>query len=188
MRTLTRIAIFTIFALFANAFGLAQDSGTVRTITFPPVESVQEKQSNDAVKFGVGFSNSEYEDLFSTEYEQGLYGEVDVKAYRRGPVRLGIVGRYDRNRFRSPSVDTYSGGGRLSVDLAKGFVSPFGHALFGVTTTYNDDRVFTRTYGAGVDLNFGHFYLRPIEVNWIRNEGAFSPATQRFNVGLGARF
>jgi hypothetical protein len=170
LRTLTRIATFTTFLLFTSALALAQDNAP------------------DKVKIVVGFSNSEYSNLLNTEYEQGLYGEVDVKAVKRGAVRLGIVGRYDRSRFDSPSVDTYSAGARLSFDLAKGYISPFGHALFGATTSYNDDQVFTRTYGAGVDINLGRFFVRPIEVNWIRTEGLLSPSTQRFNAGAGFRF
>lgn len=169
LKTLTRIAILTLPLLLVATVS-AQDS------------------QPDMVKISVGFSNSEFSNLFDTQYEQGAYGEVDVKALKRGGIRLGIVGRYDRSRFYAPSIDTYSGGARLSFDLAKGYISPYGHALFGATTSYNDDEVFTRTYGAGVDINFGHFFVRPIEVNYIRTEGFASPSTQRFSAGGGIRF
>src|SRR5262245_28423537 len=92
LKTFTRIATLATLFLFVSFIASAQDAAP------------------DTVKIVVGFSNSEYSNLLNTEYEQGLYGEVDVKAVKRGAVRLGIVGRYDRSRFDSPSVDTYSGG------------------------------------------------------------------------------
>lgn len=168
----TSIVVIALLALFA-ATTAAQD------------------KSPDKVKLSVGFTNTEYsfESLFSTKYEQGLTGELDARIFKKGAFRLGGVFQYNRNAVGGDlPTDTYSFGPQLSVDLAKGFVSPFGRAFFGFQTTYNHDRVFTRTYGAGVDINLGHVFIRPVVVDWIRTEGFASPATQRFGAGVGVRF
>jgi hypothetical protein len=142
----------------------------------------------DTVKGYVGFTSTEYsfESLFSTEYRQGLTAELDAKVAGNSKVRLGGVFQFNRASFEEPAIDTYSFGPRLSYKI--GFVEPFGHALFGFQTTYNRDRTFTRTYGAGVDLNFGHVFIRPAVIDFVRTEGFASPATQRFGAGIGVRF
>src|SRR5262252_9323193 len=110
--------------------------------------------SPDRVKVSVAFSNSEYYDLFSTEYQQGLTAELDARVFKRSGIRLGGVFQFNRaNLSATAPLDTYSGGPQFSIDLARGFVSPFGRALFGYRTSYGGDRVFTRAYGLGVDLN-----------------------------------
>jgi hypothetical protein len=153
--------------------------------------SAQDKAQPDKLKLSVGFTNTEYsfESLFSTEYQQGLTAELDARMFKKSAFRLGGVFQYNRSAIGADiPLDTYSFGPQLSVDLAKGFVSPFGHALFGFRTSYSGDRVFTRTYGAGVDINLGHVFIRPVVVDWIRTEGLLSPATQRFGAGVGVRF
>lgn len=157
---------------------------------FAGVALGQEK-SPDKAKLSVGFTNTEYsfESLFLTEYEQGLTAELDARIFKKSGVRLGGVFQYNRNAVGGDlPIDTYSFGPQLSVDLFKGYVSPFGRALFGFQTTYSNDRVFTRTYGVGVDVNLGHVFIRPAVVDWIRTEGFASPATQRFGAGVGVRF
>lgn len=162
----------------------------VAVLTFVFVAIAQAQDSpKDAVKLSIGFTNSEYsfESLFSTEYKQGLTAEADVKIAGNSKVRLGGVFQFNRAALGDDSpLDTYSFGPRLSYKL--GFVEPFAHALFGAQTTYNADRVFSRTYGAGVDLNFGHIFIRPAVVDWVRTEGFNSPSTQRFGAAVGVRF
>jgi hypothetical protein len=169
-----RKVFFTLtFAVLFATIGVAQD------------------KSPDKVKLSVGFTNTEYsfESLFSTEYAQGLSAELDARLFKKGPARLGGVFQFNRANISSDlPLDTYSFGPQLSVDLFKGVVSPFGRALFGLQTTYNSDRVFTRAYGVGVDVNLGHVFIRPAVIDWIRTEGFNSPSTQRFGAGVGVRF
>lgn len=148
-------------------------------------------QSPDKVKLSVGFTNTEYsfESLFKTEYEQGLTAELDARIFRKSPFRLGGVFQYNRDALGADlPIDTYSFGPQLSVDFFKGYVSPFGRALFGFQTTYQNDRVFTRTYGVGVDVNLGHVFIRPVVLDFIRTEGFASPATQRYGASVGVKF
>ncbi|HKQ91339.1 MAG TPA: outer membrane beta-barrel protein [Blastocatellia bacterium] len=163
---------------------------TTLLLAFVAGPSAQEA-APDKVKLSAGFTNTEYsfESLFSTEYEQGLTAELDARIFKKSGIRLGGVFQYNRNAVGADlPIDTYSFGPQLSVDLFKGVVSPFGRALFGFQTTYNSDRVFTRAYGVGVDVNLGHVFIRPVVVDWIRTEGFGSPATQRFGAGVGVRF
>src|SRR5262249_35007974 len=130
------------------------------------------QQAPDAVKLSVGFTNSEYSNLVQTEYTQGLSAELDARMFKRAGVRLGGVFQYNRaNLGDQVALDTYSFGPQLSVDLVKGYVSPFGRALFGLQTTYNADRTFARTYGLGVDVNIGHVFITPILLDWQKTEG-----------------
>lgn len=157
-------------------------------ILFFAVISLAQDKAKDAVKLSIGFTNSEYsfESLFSTEYKQGITAEADVKMAGNSKVRLGGVFQFNRASFSDSPLDTYSFGPRFSYKL--GFIEPFAHALFGAQTSYNSDRVFSRTYGVGVDLNFGHVFVRPAVVDWVRTEGFNSPATQRFGAAVGVRF
>jgi hypothetical protein len=146
--------------------------------------------AQDKVKIGANFVNSEYalNPLEAVEYLQGISAELNARiaAQKEGKgVRLGGVFYWKRDNFDAPT-DTYAFGPRLSYRLS--VFEPFGHALFGFNTTYNSDRTFTRIYGAGLDVNLGAIYVRPIEVNWQRTEGIFSPATQTYSAGLGVRF
>lgn len=146
--------------------------------------------AQDKVKIGVNFVNSEYvlNPIEAVEYLQGVSAELNARiaAQENGKgFRLGGVFYYKRDNFSAPT-DTYAFGPRLSYRLS--VFEPFGHALFGLNTTYNADRTFTRIYGAGLDVNLGHVYVRPIEVNYQRTEGFLSPAVQTFSAGLGVRF
>lgn len=146
--------------------------------------------AQDKVKIGVNFVNSEYalNPIEAVEYLQGISAELNARiaAQKEGKgVRLGGVFYYKRDNFDSPT-DTYAFGPRLSYRFS--IFEPFGHALFGLNTTYNSDRTFTRIYGAGLDVNLGHVYVRPVEVNWQRTEGFGSPATQTYSAGVGVRF
>src|SRR5262249_13905548 len=85
--------------------------------------------SPDKIKLSVAFSNSEYSDLFSTEYAQGLTAELDARMFKRNGFRLGGVFQWNRaNPGEAVPLDTYSFGPQLSYDLFKGTVSPFGRA------------------------------------------------------------
>lgn len=168
MRILTRIAVVASLSLLFTAAASAQDK----------------------IKLGVNFVNSEYSinPIEAVEYLQGISAELDARmaSQKEGKgVRLGGVFYYKRDSFDSPT-DTYAFGPRLSYRLS--IFEPFGHALFGFNTTYNSDRAFTRIYGAGLNLNFGNVYVRPIEINYQRVEGFLSPSTQTYSAGVGVRF
>lgn len=144
----------------------------------------------DKIKVGVNFVNSEFtlNPIDAVEYLQGVSAELNAKitAQKEGKgFRLGGVFYYKRDNFDAPT-DTYAFGPRLSYRVS--VFEPYAHALFGFNTTYNSDRAFTRLYGAGLDLNLGLIYVKPIEVNYQRTEGFLSPATQTYSAGLGVRF
>lgn len=146
--------------------------------------------AQDKVKIGVNFVNSEYvaNPIEAVEYLQGVSAELNARIASQKECkgfRLGGVFYYKRDNFDTPT-DTYAFGPRLSYRIS--IFEPYGHALFGFNTTYNSDRVFTRLYGAGLDINLGNIYVRPIEINYQRQEGFLSPANQTFSAGLGVRF
>lgn len=144
-------------------------------------------KAQDTVKLSVGFSNTEYYDRFSTEYEQGISAQLDAKIFSKSNFRLGGVFQYNRAKFDT-SLDTYQFGPQLSYKFFKGTVEPFGRALFGLQTTYNQDRRFIRTYGVGVDVNLGHIFFTPIIVDNSKTEGIFSKGTNQFAARVGVRF
>lgn len=147
--------------------------------------------AQDKITIGANFVNSEYSinPFAAVEYLQGISAELNARitAQKDGKgVRLGGVFYYKRDNFTTPT-DTYAFGPRLSYRAS--IFEPFGHALFGVNTAYQQhDRQFTRIYGAGLNINLGHVYVRPIEINWQRTEGFFTPAVQTYSAGVGVRF
>jgi len=152
--------------------------------------SIAVASAQDRIKLGANFVNSEFSinPIQGVEYLQGVSAELDARiaAQKEGKgVRLGGVFYYKRDNFTAPT-DTYAFGPRLSYRLS--IFEPFGHALFGFNTTYNSDRTFTRLYGAGLNLNLGNIYVRPIEINYQRAEGFLSPSTQTYSAGIGVRF
>ena len=157
---------------------------TVLLLLFTVCAQAQES-SKDNFKLSVSFANTDY----SLDNVQGIAGELDAKMFKHGNFRLGGVFRYDRSCMScDPKIDVYSGGPQLSYDVFKGRISLFGRALFGVTTTYNQDaKLFTRTYGAGADINLGHVFVRPFVLDYVRVEGV--PVTvERYGAGVGIRF
>ena len=151
-------------------------------------QEAPKQKAPDAIKLGASFSNSEFGNILSTQYSQGLTAELDARMFRYERFRLGGVFQHNRAQIGADTpLDTYSFGPRLSGDLFHGYVSPFGHALFGFRTTYNQDRAFSRTYGFGVHVNLGHLYLQPFALNYQKVEGCTTPM-QRIEVGAGVRF
>jgi len=141
-------------------------------------------QAQDKVKISASFTGSDV----GFDDRQGLGVELDAKIIGGEYLRLGGVFRYDRACFDcSPKTDIYSAGPQLSYELFQGRVSAFGRALFGATTTYNSDKRFTRTYGAGVDVNLGNVFIRPFVIDFLRVEGVLI-TVNRYGVGGGIRF
>jgi hypothetical protein len=149
----------------------------------------QDRTHPDKLKLSVAFSNSEFRDIFNiSQSTQGLSVEADARVFKRDGLRLGGIFQYNRANLSDPvKVDTYSAGPQISLDLFKGYVSPFGRALFGAVTTYNSDRQFARTFGFGADVNLGHLFIRPFALDFVRVEGV-SNSVQRFSAGAGFRF
>jgi len=102
--------------------------------------------------------------------------------------RLALAGQVDRNCLGCGSkVDTYSGGPELDVYVIRKRVALFGHALFGVQTSYNNDKVFSSTYGGGVKIFVGNVFFVPGEINYRNVEG--SPGgVQLLLVRVGGRW
>jgi hypothetical protein len=170
LKTLSRIATFTSLLLFISALALAQS------------------KESKAVQISVGFSNTQYENLFSTEYEQGGAVKLSVRMASNDRLRLALAGQVDRNCLGCEfKVDTYAGGPELDVLVIGNRVAVFGHALFGLQTSYNNDKVFSRTYGGGVKVFVGNVFFVPGEINYRRVEGV-PGGVQLFLVRVGARF
>ncbi len=168
------------------------------------VVAIAQDNPKDTFKLGAAFSNTEYYDLFSAEYNQGLIASAKFKV--ASYEKFGLHGEFEYRSANlisgntpdplpgplptlvgaNPRNDTYSFG--LSFGRRFGPIEPYAHALFGFNTTYNADRKFSRIYGFGADINLGHIYLRPIQIDWQRIEGFNSPATQSFSAGVGVRF
>jgi len=203
LKSLTRIATFTTLLLLFAVVVTAQDRTTGAYEPGPVVTATQDKPK-DAFKAGVSFGNTEYYDLFSTEYTQGLIASAKVKV--AGAKGFGLHGEFEYRSANliagnspapiegplpalaggSPRNDTYSFG--LSLGHTFSIFEPYGHVLVGFNTTYNGDRKFSRIYGFGADVNLGHIYIRPIQIDWQRTEGLLSPAIQSYSAGLGVRF
>jgi hypothetical protein len=170
MKTLIRIASFTTLILLLSVFALAQD------------------KQPDTVQLSVGFANTQYENLFSTEYEQGLVAKLSLKMAASDRLRLAFAGQYDRSCIGCDfKVDTYAGGPELDVNVIGKRVALFGHALFGLQTSYNDDKAFSRTYGGGVKVFVGNVFFVPGEINYRKVEGV-PGGVQLFVVRVGGRF
>jgi hypothetical protein len=170
IRTLTRIATLVTLCILLFAAASAQD------------------KKPDTVQLSVGFSNTQYENLFSTEYEQGLAAKLSIKMAASERLRLALAGQYDRNCLGCDfKVDTYSGGPELDVMVIGKRVALFGHALFGLQTSYNDDKAFTRTYGGGVKVFAGNVFFVPGEIAYRKVEGV-PGGTQLFLIRVGGRF
>jgi hypothetical protein len=156
----------------------------------------QEKES-DRIKLSVSFVNSEFElnPVNAIENLQGISVDADAKIFSK-PIsshvtaRLGGVFNYQRNGIsQSTPLDTYMAGAQFSLRV--GPVEPFVGALFGVNTTYNQDRLFARKYRVGVDIPFhkeSNFFVRPFFIEWERTEGLLSPAVRKYGAGAGFRF
>lgn len=118
MKTLIRIATLVTLCLLLFASASAQD------------------KKPDTVQLSVGFGKSQYSNLFSTEYEQGLVARLSVKMAASEKLRLALAGQYDRNCLGCDiKVDTYGFGPELDVNVIGKRVAVFGHALFGLQTS-----------------------------------------------------
>lgn len=145
-------------------------------LSFSVVASAQ-----DNVKISAAFVNSD----FSAGDTQGIQAELDAKIIKYERFRLGGVFQYVRPSFdRSVDLHVYSAGPQLSYDVFNGRISVFGRALFGVTD-HPQGYAFTKTFGAGADINLGHIFIRPIVLDFKRIEGF--PLTQN-QVGVGGGF
>jgi hypothetical protein len=170
MRTLTRIAIITTLLLLFSVIAMAQD-----------------KEPN-TVQASVGFANNQYENIFSTEYEQGLVARLSLKMSANDRARLALAFSYDRNCLGCDfKLDTYAGGPEVDVNIIGKRVALFGHALFGLETSYNHDKAFSRTYGGGVKVFAGNVFFVPGEINYRKVEGV-PGGSQVFVVRVGGRF
>lgn len=170
-----KTTLLTLLLLLFTAGALAQPQNPVYVHAEP----------QDSIKLSIHFANTDV----GLDQRQGIGAELDAKLIRYERFRVGGVFRYDRACFDcDPKVDAYSVGPQISYDVFNGRVSVFGRALFGITTTYQQsDKLFTRTYGAGADVNFGYLFLRPFVMDFIRVEGL--PITvNRFGAGGGIRF
>jgi len=138
----------------------------------------------DTVQISAGFSNTQYANLFSTEYTQGGAVKLSIKMAANDRYRLALAGQVDRNCLSCDfKQDTYAGGPELDVNVIGKRVAVFGHALFGL----NDAKAFSRTYGAGVKIFVGNVFFVPGEINYRKVEGV-PDGVQLFLVRVGARF
>lgn len=148
--------------------------------------------AQDKVKMSGGLVNAEIElnPISAIENIQGFYVEVDGRIFSKSNFRLGGVFNYQRNGIsQDDPVDTYMAG--LQFSYRAGPVEPFAGVLFGVNTTYSNDKTFARKYRVGLDVPFhkeSNFFVRPFFIEWERTEGLFSPATRKYGAGAGLRF
>lgn len=139
--------------------------------------------AQDRVKVSASFVNSD----FTFGNAHGIAAEGDAKILRYEKIRLGGVFQFVRPSFDTcRKIDTYSLGPQVSYDAFNGRISIFGRALFGVTDLPRN-YAFTKTYGAGADVNIGHIFIRPIVLDFQRIEG-FPTTINRFGAGGGVRF
>lgn len=168
-----------------------RNSVFVAVVVIGIVGLAQAQDAPDRFKISASFSNTELKNLFGTNVSQSIQGitaEADARVFKYEGLRLGGVFQYSRPQIDAAvAMDTYSFGPQASADLLKGFVSPFGRVLFGVTTDYNGSRAFTRTYGFGADINLGHVFIRPFTLDFINIEGA-AASVQKYSAGAGFRF
>ncbi|MGH9846376.1 MAG: hypothetical protein ACREEM_47360 [Blastocatellia bacterium] len=118
---------------------------------------------------------------------------VDFKLAEIGKWRLGAVGDFS---FHDDTNDLLNriqllGGASVARSLGEDRVSVFGRALFGntrfdSTAMRNFDRV-TVGVGGGLDVNFGRFFIRPVNVDfqWIDERPV---RYTRLGAGAGFRF
>jgi hypothetical protein len=123
-------------------------------------------QEYDRVKITAAFQNLNVANQnlpggnLSVDYKLGGYGK-----WRLGAVADGAY-QYDTNK----NLDRYQflGGPQVSYTLGDDKLSVFGRGLFGATRFDNrrtglDFTRVTVSFGGGMDVHFGHFFVRPVQ-------------------------
>lgn len=115
--------------------------------------------AQDTLKIYAGFSNAQ---LLGTN-RQGIKVGGEYKVYEYEALKIKAGGEF-ANFFRSQGPDTYQllAGPVVSVDLLNGRFSPFAKLNFGITRRSNVS-LYTNSIGAGIDVNFGRYFIRPID-------------------------
>jgi hypothetical protein len=185
------------------------------TLTFL-VAFVASTFAQDKIKLSAGYVGNEFkfDPNEVAEYLNGLWLDVDGKIVSKNGFRIGGVFNFQRTfdvtmidpeaypKDPLPPVlpaaavtgfnvvkrdtDTYSFGPRLSYKA--GPVEPFATALFGFRSpTDVATRHFVRRYQLGVDVNLGHFFLRPFFLEYEFMAG-FAGHKNEYGAGAGYRF
>jgi outer membrane protein with beta-barrel domain len=161
-----------VLSLFVGVVALAQDQ-------------------SDKVELSVGFVGTELENPLTAlkDSKQGFGARASVKAY--GNERFRLAGAFEYNRINpsdSVKVDSYTFGPEFGVYLDKKQIFfPFGIGQFGVTTTYNSDRLFTRKFGFGLKARFGHIVFTPIRLDFENVEGS-TVNVKKYSSWVGVSF
>src|SRR5262249_41688014 len=139
----------------------------------------------------VGFVGTELENPITAlkDSQQGFGARFAARMYGNERVKLSGAFEYNRINPGDPiKADSYTFGPEFGVYLdKKQILFPFGIVQFGVTTTYNSDRLFTRKFGFGVKAGFGHIVFTPIRLDFENVEGS-TVNVKKYSSWVGVRF
>lgn len=150
-------------------------------------------------KVGVFATASEIKQLFPsgsdltsvtdvTDYKPNLSAELMATVAKSGNLRFSSGVNYRRNF--DTDTDTYYLAGQISYHAS--VFEPFGRFSAGVDRTKIPNNLtrttFSREILVGADINFKHFYFRPVGVGFRRTGELFSPAERTFQSGVGFIF
>jgi acyl-CoA synthetase (AMP-forming)/AMP-acid ligase II len=114
----------------------------------------------------------------------GHYGQVTNSARFTNPPPFPAITLINSNDTR---LHTFLAGPQLSRDFARDRVTVFGRGLVGTSRlSGNGNSVFyALAFGAGggVDLNYGKFFVRPVQIDWLRTQHEYTNQLKTFQQG-----
>lgn|SRR5262249_12715411 len=174
-----RKAIYTLFATL-----------TLLGLTALPTPAQDER---DTAKAYATFSNWSDSGPMKNN-QQGFTVGAELKVFSAGYFKASGAGEFSRqyNDDAHPGeiykVDQYMFGPKLSYGLLDNRFEAFGRVQFGVTRNraYASD-AFTKSFGFGLDINAGKFFVRALTLDRQYVEG-YRPVVTRIGTGIGVRF
>lgn len=117
----------------------------------------------------------------------GVNGQIQIKLVRLGVFKIEAIGDYAGYFYEvGDNIHTFHGGPGLSLDLADRKVTLFGHYLFGVITTFNNDATYAYMPGGGVRFNVSRrvFLQGGYDRQFVRDAG---DSFNRLTAGVGIK-
>lgn len=115
----------------------------------------------------------------------GHYGQVTNSARFTNPAPFPTITLINSNDTR---LHTFLAGPQLSRNFARDQVTVFGRGLVGasrLTGLFKQDPEYALAFGAGggVDLNYGKFFVRPLQLDWLRTQFEYGNQLKTFQAG-----
>jgi hypothetical protein len=114
----------------------------------------------------------------------GHYGQVTNSATFTNPAPFPTITLINSNSTR---LHTFLAGPQLSRDFARDRVTVFGRGLVGTSrlSGQSNSVFYALAFGAGggVDLNYGPFFVRAVQIDWMRTQHEYTNQLKTFQQG-----